>query len=153
MQFDDKKKANREVQMKTLRRKGGILVTSYGMVTSEKINLSELRYDLVVVDEGHKAKNINTGLRKNLVALRVKGIRLILSGTPLQNNLSELWSVFDFVQPKIFGPYQPFINKYADAIQKGLLRDASDQDKIKGDRLSLSLRKMYEGNFLRRTKD
>ena len=83
MQFDDKKKANREQQMRTLRKKGGILVTSYGMVTSEKINLSEMRYDLVVVDEGHKAKNINTELRRNLVALRVKGIRLVLSGTPL----------------------------------------------------------------------
>lgn len=94
--------------MKSLRRKGGILVTSYGMVSTEKINLSEMRYDLVVVDEGHRAKNVNTDLRRNLVALRVKGIRLVLSGTPLQNNLSELWSVFDFVQPKIFGPFQPF---------------------------------------------
>ena len=83
MQFDDKKKANREQQMRTLRKKGGILVTSYGMVSSEKINLSEMRYDIVVVDEGHRAKNINTELRRNLVALRVKGIRLILSGTPL----------------------------------------------------------------------
>ena len=73
------------------------MVTSYGMVSTEKINLSEMRYDLLVVDEGHKAKNINTELRRNLVALRVKGIRLVLSGTPLQNNLSELWSVFDFV--------------------------------------------------------
>ena len=64
-----------------------------------------MRYDLLVVDEGHRAKNINTELRRNLVSLRVKGIRLVLSGTPLQNNLSELWSVFDFVQPKIFGPF------------------------------------------------
>lgn len=84
------------------------MVTSYGMVTTERINLSEMRYDLVVVDEGHRAKNVNTQLRKDLVNLRVKGIRLILSGTPLQNNLSELWSVFDFVQPKIFGPFVPF---------------------------------------------
>lgn len=97
MQFDDKKKANREQQMKLLRRKGGVLVTSYGMVTTEKLNLSDLRFDLLVVDEGHRVKNINTELRKNVVALRVKGIRLCLSGTPLQNNLSELWSVFDFV--------------------------------------------------------
>jgi SNF2 family DNA or RNA helicase len=67
------------------------------MVTGEKINLSEIRFDLVVVDEGHRAKNINTELRRNLVNLRVKGIRLCLSGTPIQNNLSELWSVFDFV--------------------------------------------------------
>ena len=83
MQFDDKKKANREQQMKTLRRKGGVLVTSYGMVTTEKLNLSDLRFDLVVVDEGHRVKNINTELRKNVVALRVKGNRLCLSGTPL----------------------------------------------------------------------
>ena len=123
--------------MRTLRKKGGILVTSYGMVSSEKINLSEMRYDLVVVDEGHRAKNINTELRRNLVALRVKGIRLVLSGTPLQNNLSELWSVFDFVQPKIFGPYQPFQNKYVDMIQKGLLRDATPAQKKKADTLSL----------------
>lgn len=59
------------------------MVTSYGMVTGEKINLSEIRFDLVVVDEGHRAKNINTELRKNLVNLRVKGIRLSLSGTPI----------------------------------------------------------------------
>ena len=78
------------------------------MVTGEKIKLSELRFDIVVVDEGHRAKNINTELRRNLVNLRVKGIRLILSGTPIQNNLSELWSVFDFVQPKIFGSYNNF---------------------------------------------
>jgi SNF2 family DNA or RNA helicase len=81
------------------------LVTSYGMVTSERMNLSDIRFDIVVVDEGHRAKNVNTDLRKNLVNLRVKSIRLSLSGTPIQNNLSELWSVFDFVQPKIFGSF------------------------------------------------
>lgn len=67
------------------------------MVTSERINLGELRYDIVVVDEGHKAKNINTELRRNLVSLRTRSHKLILTGTPLQNNMNELWSVFDFV--------------------------------------------------------
>ena len=81
--FEDKKKSDREQQIRTLKKKGGILITSYGMVTSERINLSEMRYDVLVVDEGHKAKNINTELRRNLVALRVKGHRLILTGTPL----------------------------------------------------------------------
>ena len=112
-----------------------------------------MRYDLLVVDEGHRAKNINTELRRNLVSLRVKGIRLVLSGTPLQNNLSELWSVFDFVQPKIFGPYQPFQIKYAEVIQKGLLKDATSSEKVKAQALSKQLRAMYDGHFLRRTKD
>jgi len=66
-----------------MKKKGGVLITSFGMVTSERINLQEMRYDIVVVDEGHKAKNINTELRRNLVALRVKGHKVLLSGTPL----------------------------------------------------------------------
>ena len=123
------------------------------MVTSERINLSELRFDLVVVDEGHKAKNINTDLRRNLVNLRVKGIRLILSGTPLQNNLSELWSVFDFVQPKIFGSFNIFLTKFAEPIELGLLKDATKGDKERSDRLSTQLREMYGAHFLRRVKD
>jgi len=53
------------------------------MITSERLNLGELRYDLLIVDEGHRAKNANTELRKNLVSLRVKGARFILTGTPL----------------------------------------------------------------------
>lgn len=103
-------------------------MTSYGMVTGERINLSELRFDLVVVDEGHRAKNINTELRRNLVNLRVKGIRLSLSGTPIQNALSELWSVFDFVQPKIFGSFNNFATKFTEPIEKGLLKGASPSD-------------------------
>ena len=72
-------------------------MTSFGMVTTERINLSDIRFDIIVVDEGHKAKNINTDLRRNLVELRVKSSRFILTGTPLQNNLNELWAIFDFV--------------------------------------------------------
>jgi len=78
------------------------------MVTTERINLSDLRFDIVIVDEGHKAKNINTDLRRNLVGLRVKHSRYVLTGTPLQNNLNELWAIFDYVQPKIFGNYNNF---------------------------------------------
>ena len=153
MQFEDKKKSDREQQIRQLKRKGGVLITSYGMITSERINLQEMRYDLVIVDEGHKAKNINTELRKNLVALRVKGHRILLSGTPLQNNLSELWSVFDFVQPKIFGSYNNFTREYADPIERGLLKDASSKDKGKAQDLSTKLRKMYDLHFKRRTKN
>jgi SNF2 family DNA or RNA helicase len=153
MSFEDKKKSDREQQIRRLKKQGGVLVTSYGMVTSEKINLSEMRYDVLVVDEGHKAKNINTELRRNLVALRVKGHRLILTGTPLQNNLSELWSVFDFIQPKIFGSFNRFTREYAEVIERGLLKDASARDKAKATDLSAKLRQMYEPHFLRRTKN
>ena len=151
--FEDKKKQDRERQIKLLKKKGGVLITSYGMVTSERINLQEMRYDVVVVDEGHKAKNINTELRKNLVALRAKGHKVILTGTPLQNNLTELWSVFDFVQPKIFGSFHAFTRDFAEPIEKGMLKDASAREKQRAQELSDRLRKMYERHFLRRTKN
>lgn len=58
-QFSEKKK-EREGQIKKIRKQGGVIITSYGMVSSESLNLSELKFDVVVVDEGHKAKNVNT---------------------------------------------------------------------------------------------
>lgn len=152
MQFEDKKRSDRELQIRRLKKQGGVLVTSYGMVSSERINLSEMRYDVIVVDEGHKAKNVNTELRRNLVALRVKGHRLILTGTPLQNNLAELWSVFDFIQPKIFGSFSRFTTDFASTIERGMLKDASARDRDRAAGLSARLRLMYEPHFLRRTK-
>lgn len=53
------------------------------MVSSERINLQESRYDIIVLDEGHKAKNRNTQFRRDVQGLRVKKHRLILTGTPL----------------------------------------------------------------------
>ena len=83
IQLDDKKKQNRYGQIRKLRKKGGILVTSYGMITTERLNLSEIRYDVIILDEGHKAKNRNTQFRRDITSLKVKGHRLILTGTPL----------------------------------------------------------------------
>ena len=67
------------------------------MISTEIMNITDIRYDLVIVDEGHKAKNRNTQFRKDLCSIKAKTQRLILSGTPLQNNFTELWAIFDFV--------------------------------------------------------
>jgi SNF2 family DNA or RNA helicase len=113
------------------------------MITSERMNLSDMRYDIIIVDEGHKTKNRNTEFRRNLSKLRVKGHRLILTGTPLQNNLDELWSVFDFVQPKILGKYEAFQRNFSEVIKKGLMKDASLSEKTKATNMSQKLRKIY----------
>lgn len=126
---DGSKPADQEKVMKKLKNKGGILVCSYGKLTSRRLYISELRYDILVMDEGHKAKNVETELRKAASSLSVKSHRLLLTGTPLQNNLSELWSVFDFVQPGIFGSRDPFVKKYAEPIEKGLMTDSNPKQK------------------------
>ena len=86
---------------------------------------------ILIMDEGHKAKNVNTELRKNMMRFNVKRHRILLTGTPLQNNLMELWSVFDCVQPGIFGTMQSFTKEYSIPIEEGLTKDASAVKKQK----------------------
>ena len=116
------------------------------------MNLNENSYDVIILDEGHKVKNVETMFRRDIAKLKVKGHRLVLSGTPLQNHLSELWSVFDFVQPKIFGSFNKFQKEYAQKIEKGLLKNANRKEKEQAQKVSEHMRFKYEDFFLRRTK-
>ena len=153
VRFEDSKKSVRADQMKTIRRKGGILLSSFGMITTERQNLQDMSYDIMIIDEGHKAKNKDTQFRRDITSLKVKSHRMILTGTPLQNNLSELWSIFDIVQPKIFGSSDRFQREYQTKIERGLLKDSSDREKNMAEILSEQLREKYKEHFLRRTKD
>ena len=78
------------------------------------------KWDILIMDEGHKAKNTNTKLRKALKDFKVEKQKIILSGTPVQNNLEEFYSIVDLVQDGIFGTLQSFKNVYANPIKKGL---------------------------------
>lgn len=69
--------------MKKLKDKGGILICSYGMVSTSRMLITEARYDILVIDEGHKTKNIDTELRRNAMQIAVKFHWLLLTGTPL----------------------------------------------------------------------
>jgi SNF2 family DNA or RNA helicase len=89
------------------------------------LNISESSYDIVVIDEGHKAKNDEAIFAKKLKQLRVKGNRILLTGTPIQNNLNELWTVFDTVQKGLLGRKEDFEYYYSTPISKGLLSGAS----------------------------
>ncbi len=60
-------KNQREKVMRKLKKKGGILICSYGMMCTSRLYITRLRYDILVMDEGHKAKNVDTELRKNAV--------------------------------------------------------------------------------------
>jgi SWI/SNF-related matrix-associated actin-dependent regulator of chromatin subfamily A member 5 len=85
------------------------IVTTYEMVKSTAYNnsLKRIRFRYLVIDEGHKIKNEKTDL-----ALAVRGInsqnRLLLTGTPLQNNLHELWALLNFLLPDVFSDSQAF---------------------------------------------
>ncbi|KAL3525397.1 hypothetical protein ACH5RR_013769 [Cinchona calisaya] len=98
----------REHMPKTIGPKFPIIVTSYEVaIMDARKHLRHYQWKYMVVDEGHRLKNSQCKLVKELKLLRVEN-RLLLTGTPLQNNLTELWSLLNFILPDIFSSDQEF---------------------------------------------
>ena len=69
--------------------------------------LHDVDWTYIVVDEGHRLKNRNCRLGKELRRIKSKN-RLLLTGTPLQNDMEELWSLLNYLQPELFNNHQLF---------------------------------------------
>ena len=84
-----------------------VIVTSYEIAMNDRSAFSSIRWRYIVVDEGHRLKNMNCRLIRELKQYQSAN-RLLLTGTPLQNNLSELWSLLNFLLPEIFDDLRVF---------------------------------------------
>ena len=85
-----------------------VMVTTYEMVNMEKGFLKKkLKIDVLIIDEAHRLKNEATKLSRAVRELDTK-FRLLLTGTPLQNNLHELWALLNFMFPKVFAKSAAF---------------------------------------------
>ncbi|XP_062190610.1 ATP-dependent DNA helicase DDM1-like [Phragmites australis] len=84
-----------------------IVVTSYEMAMSDARFLAHYKWKYVVVDEGHRLKNSKCKLLREIKRIPMDN-KLLLTGTPLQNNLAELWSLLNFILPDIFSSHQEF---------------------------------------------
>ena len=98
-------------------KKVDIILTTYGTIRNDIENLLEQKFDLLVLDESQNIKNINSQTTKAVLLLNAKK-RVALSGTPIENNLLELYSLFRFLNPEMFGSVQEFTNDYIVSIQK-----------------------------------
>ena len=85
-----------------------VMLTTYEYVIRERPLLSKFYYSHMIIDEGHRMKNTNSKLSQTLRQYYRTKNRLILTGTPLQNNLPELWALLNFVLPKIFNSVKSF---------------------------------------------
>ena len=105
--------------------KGGVLVTTYSGLQTYAPLLIPIDWQYAILDEGHKIRNPNTAITIYCKELRTPN-RVILSGTPMQNNLIELWSLFDFVFPMRLGTLVSFRNQFEIPIRVGGYANATN---------------------------
>ncbi|CEF98864.1 Helicase, C-terminal [Ostreococcus tauri] len=79
-----------------------VCVTSYEMVIKEKNALKRFHWRYIIIDEAHRLKNENSRLSLVLRTMSANN-RMLITGTPLQNNLHELWALLNFLLPEVFG--------------------------------------------------
>ncbi|KAF5137081.1 ATP-dependent DNA helicase DDM1 [Metarhizium anisopliae] len=84
-----------------------VVCTSYEMVLRDQHNLSRIQWEFIIIDEGHRMKNAEAKLFQQLRQFS-SATRLLITGTPLQNNLKELWSLLHFLLPNIFTDWEAF---------------------------------------------
>ncbi|CAI5993861.1 unnamed protein product [Closterium sp. NIES-64] len=99
-----------------------VVVTSYEMVIKEKSAFRRLSWRYIIIDEAHRIKNENSILSKTM-RLFSSNYRLLITGTPLQNNLHELWALLNFLLPEIFSSAEAFDEWFQ-------LSDGEDQQEV-----------------------
>lgn len=99
-------------QRRQQRLKFNICMTTYEILLKDKAFLSQVSWASLIVDEAHRLKNDASQLYKALFAFDTD-TRLLVTGTPLQNSLKELWSLLHFLKPEAFGNWEDFEEEYS----------------------------------------
>ncbi len=94
-----------------------LIFTTYAMMRNDIEQLKDKEFYYVILDESQNIKNMQTQASKAVMLLSAEH-RLALSGTPIENNLGELYSLFRFLNPSMFGSAEMFTNQYLTPIQK-----------------------------------
>ncbi|KAK7938061.1 uncharacterized protein PG986_014929 [Apiospora aurea] len=129
-----------------------IVITSYEVCRNDTEYLEKQNWNYVVLDEGHLIKN-----PKAKISMAVKKLasnhRLILTGTPIQNNVLELWSLFDFLMPGFLGSEKVFLDRFAKPIAASRFSKASSKEQEAGALAIEALHKQVLPFLLRRLKE
>ena len=102
--------------LKTLQ-PGDLLVTSYDILALDAEALSEIDFDALVLDEAQAVKNAHTRRARAARGLSARW-RVALTGTPVENHLGDLWSIFAIVSPGLLGPWGHFRDRFASPIER-----------------------------------
>ncbi|OCK81293.1 hypothetical protein K432DRAFT_425065 [Lepidopterella palustris CBS 459.81] len=129
-----------------------IVITSYDICRNDVDILAPLNWNYCVLDEGHLIKNARA---KTTIAVKQlsSNHRLILSGTPIQNNVLELWSLFDFLMPGFLGTEKVFQDRFARPIAASRFSKSSSKEQEAGALAIEALHKQVLPFLLRRLKE
>lgn len=105
------------------------IITTYDLILMDYQSLMRYKWKYLVIDEGHRIKNMNSKLLKKLKKLNTSS-RLLLSGTPLQNNISELWTMLNFLLPEIFSDLDVFEAWFRDELSDNSADSAPQKNKL-----------------------
>ena len=117
-----------------------VVLSTYGLLVNEEESLTDKAWNVVCLDEAHTIKNRDTKMSKVTMQLQASA-RLILTGTPIQNHLGELWNLFSFINPGLLGSYEQFHTKFIAPIE-----GSNDKER------QLQLKRIVQPFMLRRTK-
>ena len=146
-----KKEITRAVAEFVTGRVKNLLIISYEQFRSHAKTICQAPVGLLVCDEGHRLKNAEIKTAKALLKLSTKR-RIILTGTPVQNDLREFYTVVDFVNPGILGDYSTFKRIFEDPIAKSQERNAGPTTIELGKARSDELARITSQFILRRTQ-
>ncbi|WP_369226475.1 DEAD/DEAH box helicase [Streptomyces sp. R39] len=97
---------------------GGFVLTTYGTMRATAATLADQPWGMVVADEAQHVKNPYSATAKALRTIPTRA-RVALTGTPVENNLSELWALLDWTTPGLLGPLKSFRARHARAVENG----------------------------------
>lgn len=120
---------------------GDVIVTTYGLLLSVKDEVTQKHWATICLDEAHIIKN--RGAKTSAVAMKLRSDnRVMLTGTPVQNHLGELWNLFQFVNPGLLGSFEDFNRRFIVPIEQN-----GDKER------QHDLDRLVKPFMLRRTKD
>jgi len=157
-----------------MRPRGGVLLTSYNLISrvddqrllqvsvsghststgwlgGSRPTAAQKPWDVVICDEAHVMRTISTLLGKALRNIRAN-CRILLTGTPVQNAMQDLWALMDFAQPGLLGNHATFVKCFNDPIEKGSVRGAPASAVALKKHLTEQLWQLTKPHLLRRTK-
>ncbi|CZS93128.1 probable MOT1-transcriptional accessory protein [Rhynchosporium graminicola] len=132
--------------------KTDIVITSYDICRNDADLLTAMNWNYLVLDEGHLIKNPRAKVTMAVKKL-LSNHRVILSGTPIQNNVLELWSLFDFLMPGFLGTEKVFLDRFAKPIAASRYSKSSSKEQEAGALAIEALHKQVLPFLLRRLKE